>query len=83
MMQLRLLPLVEVVIPIAVSNSGNSCCVAVESTCLEKFKDTIGIMCLLILEMVYDDSKGVFDLVKAFINLFKAFTGFLPKRFNS
>ena len=30
-------------IPITVSNSGYSRCVAVESTCLEKFEDTIGI----------------------------------------
>ena len=30
-------------VPIAVSNSGNSCCVAVESTFLEKFEETIGI----------------------------------------
>ena len=33
------------VIPIAVSNSDYSRCVAVESTCLEKFEDTIGIKC--------------------------------------
>ena len=34
----------EQVIPIAVSNSGYSRCVAVESACLEKFEDTIGII---------------------------------------
>ena len=33
----------EGIISIAVSNTENSCCVAVESTCLEKFEDTIGI----------------------------------------
>ena len=32
-------------IPIAVSNSGYSRCAALESTCLEKFEDTIGIRC--------------------------------------
>ena len=31
------------VIPIAFSNSGYSLCVALESTCLEKFEDAIGI----------------------------------------
>ena len=31
------------IIPIAVSNSGYSRCVAVESTCLGEFEDTIGI----------------------------------------
>ena len=37
------------------------------------------VMCLLLLEMVYNDGKGIFNFVKAFILLVKAFTSFLPE----